>query len=78
MQQAIIRITAKRNLRHLASYPCIKRVMQEQIREDGTYHTALRDALGAGGKTAVVCEIFFWRAVICLFTVTYEPSLKGD
>jgi len=29
MQQAIVGIPAKRNLRHLASYPCIKRVMQE-------------------------------------------------
>jgi hypothetical protein len=25
-----------------------------------------------------VCEVFFWRYVIPLFTVTYEPYQKGD
>jgi len=25
-----------------------------------------------------VCEVFFWRYVIPLFTVTYEPFWKGD
>jgi hypothetical protein len=25
-----------------------------------------------------VCEIFFWRYAIPLFTVTYEPYQKGD
>jgi len=26
----------------------------------------------------VVCEIFFWRPVTPLFTVTYEPFWKGE
>jgi hypothetical protein len=26
----------------------------------------------------VVCEVFFWRYAISLFTVTYEPYKKGD
>jgi hypothetical protein len=26
----------------------------------------------------VVCEVFFWRHAIPLFTVTYEPYMKGD
>ena len=25
-----------------------------------------------------VCEVFFWRHAIPLFTVTYEPYTKGD
>jgi hypothetical protein len=25
-----------------------------------------------------VCEVFFWRDAIPLFTVTYEPYWKGD
>jgi hypothetical protein len=25
-----------------------------------------------------VCEVFFWRYVTPLFTVTYEPYQKGD
>jgi hypothetical protein len=25
-----------------------------------------------------VCDIFFWRYAIPLFTVTYEPYAKGD
>jgi hypothetical protein len=25
-----------------------------------------------------VCEVFFWRHAIPLFTVTYEPYKKGD
>ena len=29
-------------------------------------------------RLSMVCEIFFWRAAISLFTVTYEPFEKGD
>jgi hypothetical protein len=29
-------------------------------------------------RTVLVCEIFFWRDAIPLFTVTYEPYAKGD
>jgi hypothetical protein len=25
-----------------------------------------------------VCEVFFWRHAIPLFTMTYEPFWKGD
>jgi hypothetical protein len=36
----------------------------------------------AGQSTEVglgpVCEVFFWRYAIPLFTVTYEPYTKGD
>ena len=29
-------------------------------------------------ELAQVCEVFFWRHAIPLFTVTYEPYTKGD
>jgi hypothetical protein len=33
---------------------------------------------GRAEQTYPVCEIFFWRYAIPLFTVTYEPYTKGD
>jgi hypothetical protein len=31
-----------------------------------------------GATNYGVCEVFFWRYAIPLFTVTYEPYQKGD
>jgi predicted ATPase len=42
------------------------------VGENGTGKSTLLEAI------ARVCEVFFWRYVIPLFTVTYEPYQKGD
>jgi hypothetical protein len=56
-----------------------------QDRRDGD-ETGGMTAGNVGGWTLIsrvllpcyVCEVFFWRYVTALFTVTYEPFWKGD
>ena len=44
MQQPIVSVTAEPNAWHLASDPCIERIVQKQVGQHRTHNTTLRGA----------------------------------
>src|ERR1700692_2382701 len=70
MYQPVIRIPAPREVWVLSCHPCIKRVVQKEIREYRTDNTALRSAFGPHDPRAI---LHFHRRCQPSFDVQQTP-----